>query len=307
MTIKHTTQMHMQPVWTDESLEREIAGHKHGNDLIGLEHFLIERLQDNDPCCLTHRPSFWNELGLIKLRQNRPDEAKDNFRNALEIERNNITALYNIGTLALQQNDLIVAHQHFQAVLREKPDHYGSLFNSGLCHLYGDEKEAALPMFTAAARLRPEDGQTHYLTGELLLQLGRPSEALPYFKQAYNCNHGHFETTMGYAITLFQTENFAEAIAICDQALIEFGAATLPLQVKADAMLAMENVEEAVRCHIDLCQLDLDIRNFVVLRVQQLAQERPTVFDAYSAVVRESFPNFESVLQSVRNRDELSQ
>ncbi len=75
-----------------------------------------------------------------------------------------------------------------------------------------------------------------------------------------------------------------------------FGAATLPLQVKGDALLALGRIKEAVQCHVDLCRLDLDIRDFVVARMGTLAKEDSKGFERYCAIVREKFPDFESLL-----------
>lgn len=287
-----------QIAWTEGMLAREITEYKIFPDPSTLEAFLLERLEDEDPYCISCRPRFWNELGLMMLRQEKIDEAVDSFTKALEIEPANETALYNLATLSMKQNDLPAALKNYEAVLLENPDHYNALFNAGLCHLYSEDKEASLSFFLQAAALRPEDGQAQYLTGEILMQLGRTEEALRYFRSAYKENHGHFETSMGLAITLLKTGNYQETITACDQALRVFGAATLPLQVKGDAMLALERFEEAVMCHMDLCRLDLDIRDFVVSRLRQLADEDPASFAAYSTVVHEIFPEFESILHS---------
>ena len=292
------TLMNEQIAWTEGMLAREIAGYKNCPDPFTLETFLLERLEDEDPCCISCRPRFWNEFGLMMLNQEKVDEAVDSFTKALEIEPANETALYNLATISMKENDLPAALKNYEAVLLENPDHYNALFNAGLCHLYGEDKEASLSFFMQVAALRPEDGQAQYLTGEILMQLGRAGEALPYFRLAYKENHGHFETSMGLAITLLKTGNFQETISVCDQALLVFGAATLPLQVKGDAMLALERFDEAVMCHSDLCRLDLDIRDFVVSRLRQLAEEDPASFTAYSAVVHEIFPEFESILHS---------
>ena len=45
--------------------------------------------------------------------------------------------------------------------------------------------------------------------------------------------------SQGLAIALLETRKYDEAIIVCDQALITFGAAVLPLQIKGDAMLAL--------------------------------------------------------------------
>lgn len=285
--------------WTDKILGQEINGFKEQRDFSGLVHFLETRLADADPCCLSSRARFWNELGLTRIEQEKLDQAKICFENALLLEPDYTPARYNLGTLAMGQGDLAAALEQYNAILKDSPDHFDSLFNAGVCHSHTEDKAAALPLFLQAARFKPEHGQVQFLTGEALLQEGRASEALPFFTSAHKENHGHFESTQGLAISLLANKKYDETILICDQALMTFGSAALPLQVKGDAMLALNRIEEAVTCHIDLCHLDLDIRDFVVTRLQKLVQEDPTAFKSYALIVQEHYPDFESILGAV--------
>jgi tetratricopeptide (TPR) repeat protein len=237
------------------------------------------------------------------LREENVGMAEEYFNNSLALEPDNRTALFNLGTLLMQQGDLTGALKKYKVIMSKQPDNFDALFNSGLCHLYRENKEAAAAFFIQAADLRPNDGQAQYLAGEMLLQLGQARKALPYFRLAYKENPGHFETTQGFAISLLQTESYNEAVVVCDAALLNFGAATLPLQVKGDAMLALGRYEEAVMCHIDLCNLDLDIRDFVIARLQRLATADPAAFMAYSTAVHDLFPSFESILKTVQTKE----
>lgn len=287
------------PVWTEVNLTGEIAGYRANRDDSGLESFLLMRIEDSDPCCVSFRPRFWNEYGLLQIEREKIEEAADCFQRAMAIDPSNISVLYNLGTLYMQQGRFAEALEKFETVLIERPHHFDALFNSGLCHLYDERKDEALSHFVRAAKLRPDHGHTRYLTGEIFMQQGRADEALVHFREAYREHPDHFETTMGFAIALLKTCSYREAASICDQALLVFGAATLPLQVKGDAMLALKEFREAVMCHMDLCSLDLDIRDFVVTRLVKLAEEDPASFEAYAAVVNAAFPSFKSILKNI--------
>jgi tetratricopeptide (TPR) repeat protein len=282
--------------WTKLSLRHAINKFKEKKDFHGLIQFLEIRIADEAPCCVSMRARFWNELGLAKIEQQDLDQAKICFENALLIEPDYTAARYNLATFAMQQGDLPAALDQYDAVLKDNPEHFDALFNAGLCHSHSDEKEAALSLLLRAARLRPEHGRVQFLTGETLLQVGRASEALPFFRSAHKENHGHYESAMGFAISLLENKNYNDAITICEQALMTFGSATLPMQLKGDALLALNRIEEAVQCHIDLCHIDLDIRDFVVTRLQKLAQEDPAAFTTYATAVRDHYPDFESII-----------
>jgi lipopolysaccharide biosynthesis regulator YciM len=291
--------MHQQITWTEAALAEEIEGFKTAGDQLGLEQFLRECLEDTDPCCVHLKSRFLNEYGLLSVASKKTEKAADCFKKALAIDTENIKALYNLGTLQMEQGAYTEALGQFKKVMQREPDHFSSLFNSGLCLLYQERQQAALPFFERAAELQPQHGHTRYLAGEILMQLGEAVKALPHFEAAYRDHHDHFETAMGLAIALLQTKSYESAAKICDEALMTFGAATLPLQIKGDAMLALEEFEMAVMCHVDLCNLDLDIRDFVVSRLTKLAEENPDAFAEYTEVVRALFPDFESMVERV--------
>ncbi len=83
----------------------------------------------------------------------------------------------------------------------------------------------------------------------------------------------------------------------CNQALMTFGPAALLLQIKGDALIEMDRIEEAVSCHLDLCNMDLDIRDFVVVRIQKLKERNPEGFRRYATkTVSDKYPHFETIL-----------
>lgn len=294
-----STEIDHMETWTENILTGEIAEYRANSDDSGLENFLLARIEDNDPCCVSFRPQFWNEYGLLQIIQEEIEEAVNCFQRALAIDPANITALYNLGTLNMQLGRLAAAQECFTSVLISSPHHFKALFNIGLCHLYDERKEEALSNFLRAADLQPDHSHLRYLIGEIFIQQDEADKALVHLRAAFKENPNHYETTMGLAIALLKTGNYERTISICDQALLVFGAATLPLQIKGDAMLALGGFEEAVTCHIDLCNLDLDIRDFVITRLTKLAEEDPASFTAYTEVVHTVFPSFEPILKKV--------
>jgi tetratricopeptide (TPR) repeat protein len=60
-------------------------------------------------------------LGNIFLELNRLDEAKESFKTALELDRNNPAALYGLGQAALSTRSFAEAVQHFEQTLAQVP------------------------------------------------------------------------------------------------------------------------------------------------------------------------------------------
>lgn len=282
--------------WTEQSLGEAIQTLKEQNDDQGLDLFLETRLADADSFCVNNRARLWNELGLTKIRREVMDQSAICFENALALSPDYTAALYNLATMDMNQGTLDQALERYEKILMSHPDHFEALLNAGLCHAWVDDKAAALPLFIRAAKANPDSGQASFLAGETLLQDGRPQEALPYFESACRINHGHFESLTGLAIAQLKSGMAKPAVITCDRALMTFGAATLPLQVKADALLEMGRIEDAVHCHADICRLDLDIRDFVVTRIRELSVKEPEQYKGYATLVREKFPELESLL-----------
>ncbi|MBU2646563.1 tetratricopeptide repeat protein [bacterium] len=287
--------------WSDQSLEKSICLFKEKEDHKGLVHFLETRLRDEEPACVASRSRFWNELGLSRIELEDFDQAMICFENALLIRSDYVVARYNAATLAMQTGDLENALKQFGCILAENDAHFDALVNSGHCYVHLEKHEAASTLFTRALALRPDHGQLLFLAGASLLQLGRYEDALPHFRKAHKINDGHFESTQGLAISLLETKHYDEAIIRCDQALMTFGLAALPLQIKGDALIEMDRIEEAVSCHVDLCNMDLDIRDFVVIRIQRLRERNPEGFQRYVKVVSENYPQFETFLGAALN------
>jgi len=283
-------------VWTEDSLGCKIHFIKENKDVPGLIQFLEIRLADESPCCVKNRPRFWNELGMCRINQENFELAETCFENALQITPDYDAAQYNLATFAMEAGDLLKAIRLYDHLLANHPDHFNALFNAGICHSQNEQKKNAISMFVKAATLKPDHGHVQFLTGETLLQAGRAVEALPYFEKAHTLNHGHFESTQGFAISLLESGNFKQALIICDQALLTHGPAMLPLQIKGDALLALNRIEEAVQCHIDLINLDLDVRDFLVTRIKTMAEKEPDIHKKYIAIVMDKYREYKTVL-----------
>ncbi|THB78417.1 MAG: hypothetical protein D3926_13120, partial [Desulfobacteraceae bacterium] len=212
---------------------------------------------------------------MCRMNQAESDLAQTCFENALQITPDYTCAQYNLATFAMQSGDIPGAIRIYDGILNDHPDHFNTLFNAGICYGHTEQKDAAIARLTRAAQVNPHHGHAQFLAGESLLQAGRAIDALTYFEKAHALNHGHFESTQGYAISLLEAQDYKQTLIVCDQALLTYGPAVLPLQVKGDALLALNRIEEAIQCHIDLIHLDLDARDFLVSRIQNMAETQP--------------------------------
>lgn len=73
----------------------------------------------------------WFELGL-ELEVSDPDEARDAYRRALELDPHHAEAHVNLGRLLVESERAEEAETHFRAVLVDHPDHATAWFNLGI-------------------------------------------------------------------------------------------------------------------------------------------------------------------------------
>lgn len=293
--------------WTEQNLGQSLLDLKAQHDTTKLISFLEERIADEHPVSTSNRAKLWNELGLAMLGQENQPQAENCFQEALKVDPEQSNARYNLATLMLQQDQLQAALEHYQLLLEVEPDHFPALFNAALCHTHSNNIETARPLFLRAAKIEPDNSSAQFWAGESLIYSGHYSEATPYFERAYALNPQHFETVIGYAATLLETKQFSKAVSLCDQALMSFGPAVLPLQIKADALLALDRVDEATMCHLDLHHIDLDSRDFLVTRIRRLETEEPEKMDQYAKIILERNPGFEEILSTGRTASTAGQ
>ena len=73
----------------------------------------------------------WFELGL-ELEVSAPEEARDAYRRALELDPHHADARVNLGRLLVESERAEEAESHFRAVVADHPDHATAWFNLGI-------------------------------------------------------------------------------------------------------------------------------------------------------------------------------
>jgi tetratricopeptide (TPR) repeat protein len=73
----------------------------------------------------------WFELG-VELEVSDPDEARDAYRRALELDPHHAEAHVNLGRLLVESERAEEAETHFRAVLADHPNHATAWFNLGI-------------------------------------------------------------------------------------------------------------------------------------------------------------------------------
>src|SRR6059036_4152579 len=119
----------------------------------------------------------WYELGL-ELEAVDPDEARDAYRRALELDAHHADAHVNLGRLLHEQGMIEEAERHYRLALRERPEHATAAFNLGIALEDLDQPADAIEAYRAALAVEPRLADAHYNVARLYERLGKKAAAL---------------------------------------------------------------------------------------------------------------------------------
>lgn len=288
--------------WSEENLAGrilEFKSQRRYESLVSYLEGLLDRPEsERIPAFL--KVKLYNELGFALLQLDRMDDAKLKYKRSLSIDPKNGTARFNLANMALYVNQFTEAIGLYESLLADEPDHAGALYNMALCNALTGDVERALPVFVRVAEIDPGGMGAHYWAGECLLYGRRYSEALPHFRKALLIDSEHPESRRGAAICFLETGEYRQAIEMCETLLMDSGPELTALRVKGDAHIALGDVENGVRCHLDMAFIDFDAREFLINRAAELAAEQPDKADYYRRRILDHFPDFEPALKGFR-------
>jgi tetratricopeptide (TPR) repeat protein len=133
----------------------------------------------------TERPSVeaddWYETAC-DLEDAAPDQAREAYRRALELDPTHAASLVNLGRLLQAAGAPGVAEAHYRHALEVSPDDDTAAFNLGVALEDMGRFDEALEAYEHALVLDPSSGDAHCNAALLYEQLGRSGEALDHLK-----------------------------------------------------------------------------------------------------------------------------
>jgi tetratricopeptide (TPR) repeat protein len=123
----------------------------------------------------------WYELGC-ELEAGAPEQARDAYRRALEMDPAHAEARLNIGRLLHEAGQLDAAEAQYRVALSLRPRDATSAFNLGVCLEDLGRRQEALASYQQAIGLDPEFADAYYNVARLLEQAGNRAAALRHLK-----------------------------------------------------------------------------------------------------------------------------
>src|SRR5213593_4960781 len=119
----------------------------------------------------------WYELGL-ELEAVDPDEARDAYRRALELEAHHADAHVNLGRLLHEEGLVEEAERHYRLALREDRDHATAAFDLGIALEDLGRPKDAIEAYRTALATDPRLADAHYNVARLYERVGKKAAAL---------------------------------------------------------------------------------------------------------------------------------
>jgi Tfp pilus assembly protein PilF len=128
--------------------------------------------------------STFNNLGVLKLRENDFEGAEQMFLKALQLRPGYFAAYTNLGSIYRKRGEIDKAIELLQAAIDASPTNPYSYHSLAKLYLEIDEKEKAEENLKKALRIDKRFTEARHELGRLYLRMGRGKEALQQFALA---------------------------------------------------------------------------------------------------------------------------
>lgn len=160
-----------------------------------------------------------NNLGMALVQQKRIQEGISSFREALKIKPACALAHNNLGMALFQLGEQQVAIAHFREAFRINPGYAEACYNMGTVLFQQGKTGEAIVQYREALRLKPDYEQAHNNLGNAFIQDGKTEEAVLQFRESLKLNPSHASAHYNLATLLMQKGQTGEAVVHFREAL----------------------------------------------------------------------------------------
>jgi Flp pilus assembly protein TadD len=107
------------------------------------------------------------EVAITHFKAKQPEQAREAFRKALELDPKNHRAHYGAGHLALREKKFDVAERHLRAAYEAKPNDVDTILTLGTVYQRGGDLKQAEMIYQAVRKVDPKNSEAVYNMGML--------------------------------------------------------------------------------------------------------------------------------------------
>ena len=152
-----------------------------------------------------------NNLGVAYLNQQKLDQARKQFEQAVAADKDNATAELNLGIALLNLAAAPEAEAALKHAAQLDPKNAAVWYNLGLLHRNNGQAQQAITEFARAAELAPEDAYAHYFLGDVYSQQQKYLDAEREFRRAVEIDPVNVSAEFGLAGALRRQGKTGEA------------------------------------------------------------------------------------------------
>lgn len=172
----------------------------------GQEELWQDTIRRNPQSFMAH-----NNLGQMRLHQQRPEEALPLFRKSLRINPRQLTAINNLGVALAGLGRIEEAEQQYRKAIEVDPRDPQAYVNLGALKAGQGQLEEAVKLLRIAVRMDPGLAAAHTNLGIGLAETGRLREAIQHFEKALAIDPGFAEGHLRYGEALHAAGRIREA------------------------------------------------------------------------------------------------
>jgi tetratricopeptide (TPR) repeat protein len=189
-------------------------------------------------------------IGSVYLNQNKNAAARDIFERAVKLQANYPDTLpdswNNLGVIATRENRIEDAIQNFKLALQVNPRHLLSLDNLGNAYRMQKRYDDARAVLDRALEVSPEDAEANYSLGMVYAQTDDTAKAYDHLQRALKARPVYPEALNNLGILYLVTERRDDAVATFEQC-IRVAPAFDQAYLNLAKVYALEGVREKAR------------------------------------------------------------
>lgn len=171
----------------------------------------VQKNPDNDRA--------WNNLGQTRLEKGKLEQAKKNFKQALEINEKNPRAKGNLGFIYFQLGNNEQALSLMQTAVKKLPRSTDHRYNLGVLYSAMGRSDKAIEQYERALDLRPEYHQARINMGIELARMGHTQEAATHLQKVLDDSGDHFDLLRNLGMLRLQLGELDRAKDLLNKAL----------------------------------------------------------------------------------------
>jgi tetratricopeptide (TPR) repeat protein len=159
-----------------------------------------------------HYAEGYNDVGTDRLQQGRPQEAIEQYEQALRINPDYATAHNNLGNALLLSGNVGEAIRQYEQAVRLIPGSVEVHCDLGTALEQAGRTQEAIEHFEEALRIDHNCARAHYNLGVALARLGKGQQAIEHFEQALRIQPDYAEAHLNLGNALLTQGKLQDAV-----------------------------------------------------------------------------------------------